>query len=127
MELDKIYQGDAYELIKQIPDKSIDLVILDPPYEFVSGGTGKCEMSKRALKMKKEVYSLDTENTKKSMSNGYMSGGGCFGTKKRDYHSEINNTDTSKARQTYLDYIAKNGKDKESERLRIMANAIDNR
>lgn len=34
MELDKIYLGDAYELIKGIPDKSIDCIITDPPYEF---------------------------------------------------------------------------------------------
>ena len=27
-----IYLGDAYELIKQIPDKSIDLILTDPPY-----------------------------------------------------------------------------------------------
>jgi DNA modification methylase len=29
MELDKIYCGDAYELIKQVPDKSIDLIVTD--------------------------------------------------------------------------------------------------
>ena len=34
MELNEIYNGDAYELIKQIDDKSIDLIITDPPYEF---------------------------------------------------------------------------------------------
>lgn len=27
-------QGDAYELIKQIPDKSIDLIVTDPPYDL---------------------------------------------------------------------------------------------
>lgn len=33
MELqNKIYCGDSLELIKQIPDKSIDLVYTDPPY-----------------------------------------------------------------------------------------------
>ena len=34
MKLNKIYLGDAYELIKQIEDKSIDLIITDPPYEL---------------------------------------------------------------------------------------------
>lgn len=34
MELNKIYLGDAYELIKQVPDKSIDLIVTDPPYQF---------------------------------------------------------------------------------------------
>ena len=33
MEIDKIICGDAYELIKNIPDKSIDCIITDPPYE----------------------------------------------------------------------------------------------
>lgn len=35
----KITLGDSYELIKKIPDKSVDLVIIDPPYHFVGGGT----------------------------------------------------------------------------------------
>ena len=34
MELNQIYLGDAYELIKEIPDKSIDLIMTDPPYEI---------------------------------------------------------------------------------------------
>ena len=41
-ELDKIYLSDCYKLISQIPDKSIDLVITDPPYEIVAGGQGGC-------------------------------------------------------------------------------------
>lgn len=32
MELDKVYYGDCFELMKKIPDESIDLVIADPPY-----------------------------------------------------------------------------------------------
>lgn len=34
MQVDKIIQGDSYELIKKLPDKSIDLIVTDPPYEF---------------------------------------------------------------------------------------------
>lgn len=34
MDLNEIYLGDAYELIKQVPDKSIDLIVTDPPYEI---------------------------------------------------------------------------------------------
>lgn len=30
----QILNGDAYELIKQLPDKSIDLIVTDPPYEL---------------------------------------------------------------------------------------------
>ena len=32
LELNKIYQWDCLELMKSIPDKSIDLVLTDPPY-----------------------------------------------------------------------------------------------
>lgn len=30
----EIYLGDSYELIKQIDDKSIDLIMIDPPYQI---------------------------------------------------------------------------------------------
>ncbi len=32
LELNKIHQGDCLELMKEIPDKSIDLCLTDPPY-----------------------------------------------------------------------------------------------
>lgn len=32
LELNKVYCMDALDLLKQIPDKSIDLVLIDPPY-----------------------------------------------------------------------------------------------
>ena len=35
--INTIQLGDCYELIKNIPDKSIDLVIIDPPYEITNG------------------------------------------------------------------------------------------
>ena len=34
--------GDAYKLIKSIPDKSIDLIITDPPYLFKIDGAKGC-------------------------------------------------------------------------------------
>lgn len=40
IELDKIYCADAYQAIKNIPDKSIDLIVTDPPYEIHAGGRG---------------------------------------------------------------------------------------
>jgi len=40
VEINKIHLGDSYELIKQIPDKSVDLVIIDPPYEMDEHGGG---------------------------------------------------------------------------------------
>lgn len=33
-----IYLGDCYKLIKDIPDKSIDLIYTDIPYSFVGNG-----------------------------------------------------------------------------------------
>lgn len=35
--LNTIIYGDCYEIIKQIPDNSIDCIYTDPPYEFHCG------------------------------------------------------------------------------------------
>lgn len=40
MEINQIILGNAYELIKQVPDKSVDLIVTDPPYDFGTGGFG---------------------------------------------------------------------------------------
>lgn len=37
----KLLNGDCYDLLNNIPDKSIDLIIIDPPYEYTTGGCGK--------------------------------------------------------------------------------------
>ena len=54
--LNKITQGDCYELIKNIPDKSIDLIVTDPPYliENTKAG-GKSELSKSIQHMNDEL------------------------------------------------------------------------
>lgn len=31
-DIDEIYCVDAYEAIKSLPDKSVDLIVTDPPY-----------------------------------------------------------------------------------------------
>ena len=36
LELNKVHLWDCLELMKLMPDKSIDLVLTDPPYEFIS-------------------------------------------------------------------------------------------
>ena len=40
MDDNRIYLGDAYELIKGLPDKSVDLIVTDPPYQIdaLTGG-----------------------------------------------------------------------------------------
>ena len=41
-----LYNGDCLEIMKQIPEKSIDLIICDLPYGCLTGGAGK-EKAKR--------------------------------------------------------------------------------
>lgn len=73
-ELDNIYLGDCYELIKRLPDNSVDLIYTDVPYDIEDNG-----------------------------------GGGCFGEKKRDYHSEYEkvceNTEASRVWKSTSKYI----------------------
>jgi site-specific DNA-methyltransferase (adenine-specific) len=40
LEINKIYNMDCLEGMKSIPDKSIDLVITDPPYDIQTSGAG---------------------------------------------------------------------------------------
>ena len=40
MEYDYIECGDCLELMKGIPDKSIDLIVTDPPYKIDTSGAG---------------------------------------------------------------------------------------
>ena len=47
LELNKIHLGDCYELIKQIPDKSVDCIYTDIPYLIENGGKGNNALSER--------------------------------------------------------------------------------
>lgn len=47
IEPNNIYLGDCYELIKQIPDKSIDLIYTDIPYLYEEGGVGYGDVQTR--------------------------------------------------------------------------------
>ena len=52
----ELYNGDCYEYIKKIPDKSIDLVVTDPPYLIESTKTGsKSEFAKSIQKMNDQL------------------------------------------------------------------------
>ena len=57
LETNKIYLGDCLELMKQIPDKSIDCVITDPPY-----GIG---ISNNPVRQKHEKMDWDNETPTK--------------------------------------------------------------
>ena len=48
----KLLNGDSYKLIKDIPDKSVDLVYIDIPYLFADGGCSSSPLSARIKKLK---------------------------------------------------------------------------
>jgi site-specific DNA-methyltransferase (adenine-specific)/modification methylase len=43
----KLYLGDSYKLIKEIPTASIDLILTDPPYNLSNYSTGNIRLSWR--------------------------------------------------------------------------------
>ena len=45
--INKIILGDCYEVIKSIPDKSIDCIYTDIPYLFADGGSSTNPLSQR--------------------------------------------------------------------------------
>lgn len=63
-DLNNIYLGDCYELIKQIPDKSIDLVYTDIPYLFDTHGAGNSDLATRATSRTIELLTSDEQYQK---------------------------------------------------------------
>ena len=60
LEVNKIHLGDCYELIKQIPDNSIDLILTDPPYDFHCGTINKTGIFKnRYVAPGKEIVNMN--------------------------------------------------------------------
>ena len=47
MEFNKIYLADAYKAIKEIPDKSVDLIYTDVPYDIEDNGGGGASARKK--------------------------------------------------------------------------------
>ena len=70
--INTIQLGDCYELIKNIPDKSVDLIITDPPYEYTTGGCGKNQTGEyKALFDRKNKNRADLKRfTDKGLNNG---------------------------------------------------------
>lgn len=54
MEYDYIKNGDCLELMKEIPDCSIDLIVTDPPYRCISGGNKKHKNSPSGILTKND-------------------------------------------------------------------------
>ena len=53
--INTIQLGDSYQLIKDIPDKSIDLVYIDIPYLYNMGAGGKSKLAERTAKKRLEL------------------------------------------------------------------------
>ena len=86
--INTIQLGDCYELIKNIPDKSIDCIYVDVPYLMVSGGAGKSEISKRSAKNKMELLGVGKyyDPTKKPSENLRIA------NNKKNQREELNNS-----------------------------------
>jgi len=62
LEINKIYLGDSYELIKQLEDKSVDCIYTDVPYLYKQGGFGSSDLGKRQEKKRLELMNNNLEN-----------------------------------------------------------------
>lgn len=51
----EIKQGDCLELMKEIPDGSVDMILTDPPYELSNHGGGTTELAQRKLVKNKHI------------------------------------------------------------------------
>ena len=58
-ELNQIYNEDSYQAIKKIPDKSIDCIYTDIPYEFISGKGGGFMQERIGRMRNEELVGLD--------------------------------------------------------------------
>jgi DNA modification methylase len=51
----ELHNGDCLEVMKNMPDKSVDCIITDPPYELSNHGYGKTELSNRKIVKDKHI------------------------------------------------------------------------
>ncbi len=51
----KLYKGDCLELMKNIVDKSVDLICTDIPYELAPHGGTNCAFAERVIRMRDSV------------------------------------------------------------------------
>lgn len=50
-----LYNDDCFKKIKEIPDKSVDFILTDPPYELDNHGGNRSGLAKRCCKVRDEV------------------------------------------------------------------------
>lgn len=60
-----VRNGDCVEIMRSIPDGSVDLIITDPPYEIVAGGAGGAFGADKR-NYHKQYSSLDADPARKS-------------------------------------------------------------
>ena len=60
----KLYLGDSIEIIKTIPDNSVDLIITDPPYllNMYGGKKGTSQLAKNLLSLEKQLTDVNLVN-----------------------------------------------------------------
>jgi DNA modification methylase len=61
--INKVHLADAYEFVKQLPDKSIDCINTDVPYDVVAGGCGHSDLGKRIKRNGNEIAEQGIYNT----------------------------------------------------------------
>ncbi|MDY2724386.1 MAG: hypothetical protein SOV25_02170, partial [Candidatus Onthovivens sp.] len=66
MQVNKIYNEDCLVGLKKIPDNSIDLVVIDPPYDICTKG-GK----KGTGRLCHDLTKLENELKESNLVNGY--------------------------------------------------------
>lgn len=57
--LNTITCGDSYKLIKELPDKSVDLIVTDPPYLLETEGSKENNISKTFANCNSELKNID--------------------------------------------------------------------
>lgn len=66
-ETNNIYNVNCYEAIKKMPDKCIDCIYTDIPYEYADGGFSKSEMAQRFRKVHRGDLMQDGINLTKGI------------------------------------------------------------
>ena len=57
--INNVILGDCYEVIKSIPDNSIDCIYTDIPYLYNQGGSGTSSLGERTAKKRLELMGLE--------------------------------------------------------------------
>jgi site-specific DNA-methyltransferase (adenine-specific) len=61
MGIDRVFHGDCLDIMKSIPEGSIDLIVTDPPYEIIDMGGYFSEML-RCLSRDGSIYVFGNKN-----------------------------------------------------------------